>query len=359
MDVLVVNVGSSTVKVQVVDGAGRRTFDEEIEGGPSAALLDEVIDRAGDVGAVGHRLVHGGADHVAPAAVTDDLLARLDELAPLAPLHLPPALAVVRTVRRIRPDLPAVACFDTAFHATMAPEAWRYAVPEEWAEAGLRRYGFHGLSHAHVARRAAELVGRPVEELRTVSCHLGAGASLAAIDGGRSVDTTMGFTPMSGLVMATRPGDLDPAAILWLLRRGLTVDDVEDALWHGSGLAGLAGTSGDMRELVAGAEAGDERATMALAAYMHRARASVAAMAAALGGLDVIAFTGGVGEHSGRVRDDIVGGLGFLGASLDRAAPPVPSGGDAVVSPAGSAVAVVVVHAREDLEIARQVRTVV
>ena len=358
-DVLVLNVGSSTVKVQVVAPDGTRRLDEEVEGGPSDEVLGEVLDRAGAVDAVGHRIVHGGERHVGPERVTDELLADLEQVAELAPLHLPPALHVVRAVQRLRPDLPSVACFDTAFHATLPAAARTEAVPAEWADQGLRRYGFHGLSHAYVARRVAELLGRPVGELRTVSCHLGAGASMAAIDGGRSVDTTMGFSPLSGLVMATRPGDLDVGAVLWLLRRGLTPDEVEDALWHRSGLAGLSGRSGDMRDLLAGVDDGDEACGLAYATYLHRARAAIAGMVAAMGGVDVVAFTGGVGERSARVRADIVVGLGILEVDLG-VEPDIRDGQvvDAVVSTADSGTAVAVVHAREDEEMARQVRTV-
>jgi acetate kinase len=360
-DVLVVNVGSSTVKVQVVSADGRRTFDEELPAGADPDELAGVLDAAGPAGAVGHRLVHGGSEHVEPELVTDELLAALEELVPLAPLHLPPALAVLRQVLDLRPAVPAVACYDTAFHATIPPAAHLYALPAAWEdELGARRFGFHGLSHRYVSQRTAQLVGRRVEDLKVITCHLGAGASLAAVDGGRCVDTTMGFTPLAGLVMATRSGDVDPGLVLWLQREaGIDAASVEDELWHGSGLAGLSRRSGDLREVMDGVEDGDERCRLALDVYVHRLRGEIARMGASLGGIDAVAFTGGVGERSASVRAAAIGGLGFLGLSLDAVANESVGDEDAdVTGPAASALTLVV-HTREDLEIARQVRTVV
>jgi acetate kinase len=370
MRVLVVNVGSSTVKLQVVvlDGGGGDDGATGAAGAGSPALelgtpctpgqLDDAIRGLGRVDAVGHRIVHGGPDHVGPELVTDALLAELDTVAKLAPLHDPPALDVVRLVRHLHPELPAVACYDTAFHATLPEAARRYAVPESWvAEHGIRRYGFHGLSHRYAAHRAAEMLDRRVDEVRAITCHLGAGASLAAVDGGRSVDTTMGFTPLEGLVMATRSGDVDPGALLWLQRQaGLDASELEDALWHRSGLQGLAG-SGDMREVLAGVEAGGARCRLALDVYVHRLRAGIGAMAAALDGVDVLVFTGGVGERSPRVRAEVVAGLSFLGLSVGAAAnDAVEPGRDADVTGPGATAVTLVIAAREDLEIARQVR---
>ena len=238
------------------------------------------------------------------AAVEADLRALVD----LAPLHQPKSLAALDAVSAALPDLPAVACFDTAFHATLPAAAATYALPAEWRERwGLRRYGFHGLSHAWVARRAPQLLGRGASGLRIVSCHLGAGASLCAIVDGASLDTTMGFTPLEGLVMATRSGSVDPGMLLWLMEHeGLSPGELSDALEHRSGLLGLAG-SADMREIVERAAAGEPPARLALDVYVHRLRAGIAAMAAALGGLDALVFTGGVGEHSEAVR--AAGGL--------------------------------------------------
>jgi acetate kinase len=362
VDVLVVNVGSSTVKLQVVDERGERTLATELPAHPDASELDALISGLPTVGAVGHRIVHGGPDHTGAELVTDELLDRLDEVAELAPLHDPPALEVVRLVRRVHPELPAVACYDTAFHASIPPAARLYALPPAWEDRwGIRRYGFHGLSHRYASHRAAELVGRPVDELRVVVCHLGAGASLAAVAGGVCVDTTMGFTPLEGLVMATRSGDVDPGALLWLQQRaGLDAATVEHQLWHEAGLAGLSRRSGDMREVLAGADQGDERCRLALDVYVHRLRGAVAAMVASLGGLDVLVFTGGVGEAAPRVRAEAATGLGFLGVGLDERAnrSAGPGRPDVELTAPTATVRTLVVHAREDLEIDRQVRRV-
>jgi acetate kinase len=364
MDVLVVNVGSSSVKLQVVDGGGARTFSTEVATPVEPDELERILSDVGPIDAVGHRIVHGGPDHVDPELVTDAVLAELDDVARLAPLHDPPAIEVVRTVRRLHPELPVVACFDTAFHATLPLAARTYAVPAEWEERfGLRRFGFHGLNHRYVAHRAADLLGRRVADLKLVTCHLGAGASLAAVDGGRSVDTTMGFTPLAGLVMATRSGDVDPGALLWLLRHtDLDATEVEDQLWHWSGLAGLSRRSGDLREVLAGVEQRDPRCRLALDVYVHRLRAGIASMVAALGGLDAVVFTGGVGERSALVRAEAVAGLSFLGLSVDPAANAAfevsDDAPDADVTGPGATAVTLVVAAREDLEIARQVRSV-
>jgi acetate kinase len=254
------------------------------------------------------------------------------------------------------PDVPAVACFDTAFHATLPPAAATYALPAQWRERwGLRRYGFHGLSHAWVSRRAPELLGVDGESLRIVSCHLGAGASLCAIDGGRSVDTTMGFTPLEGLVMATRSGSVDPGLVLWLLEHErLTAEQLADALEHRSGLLGLAG-SADMHEIVERALSGEHPAATALDVYIHRLRAGIAAMAASLGGLDALVFTGGVGEHAPEVRARTAAGLDFLGVALAEERNRQTSA-DGEIGLEGAGVRTLVLTAREDLEIARQVR---
>jgi acetate kinase len=262
----------------------------------------------------------------------------------------------MRALDALRPGLPTVACFDTAFHATLPAAASTYAIPAGWSERWpLRRYGFHGLSHAYVARRAAELSGRPVGELRTISCHLGAGASLCAIAGGASVETTMGFTPLEGLVMATRSGSVDPGLVLWLIEEGrLTPEAVAHGLEHESGLQGLTGT-GDMRAVIARALDGDADAVLGLDVYAHRLRGAIGELAVALGGVDVLAFTGGVGEHAAELRARVAGGLGLLGVGIDlerNAANPV----DLDVGGADSTVRTLVVTAREDLEIARQVR---
>ena len=356
MRVLVVNVGSSSVKVSLLDPDGTALAARDVEGGGAEAL--ETLGELGrDADAVGHRIVHGGARFTEPVRIDSHVVAQLRSLTPLAPLHQPRAIEAIEAARRALPRLPDVACFDTAFHATMPVEARTYALPREWREGlGIRRYGFHGLSHAYVARRAAELAGRPTAG-RLVSCHLGAGASLAAIRDGVSVDTTMGFTPLEGLVMATRSGTVDPGAVLWLLMNaGLDADGVWDALEHRSGFAGLTGT-GDMRDVRARAERGDAEARDALAVHAHRLAQLVAAMGASLGGVDTIAFTGGVGEHDAVLRAEMGERLRFLGMRID-ANSNSRARSDADISAGDAAVRTLVVTAREDVEVARQVREV-
>jgi acetate kinase len=350
MRVLTVNTGSSSVKLRVLDP------DDEVlvtrDSTPEAVETDVgVLLEQAD--AVGHRVVHGGPDHAAPERVTDDLVADLRGLVALAPLHQPVALDAIEAVRRAAPDVPAVVCFDTAFHAELPAAARTYALPREWRERhALRRYGFHGLSYAYASRRAAELLGRT--DLRLVVAHLGSGASLAAVRDGRSTDTTMGFTPLEGLVMATRSGTVDPGLLLWLVEHeGLTAAEVLDGVDRGGGLLGLAGTK-DMREVLERSVAGDADAHLALEVYLHRLAASVAAMTASLGGLDALVVTGGVGEASAEVRRLLVERLGYLGLALDERNEHVD--GDAVVSPSDAAVPVLVVKAREDIEIARGTR---
>jgi acetate kinase len=288
------------------------------------------------------------------------VLADLAKVSDLAPLHNPPALAAARDLAAQHPGVPVVACFDTTFHATMPAAASTYALPREWIERwGLRRYGFHGLSHAYAARRAAELLRQPVEQLRIVTCHLGGGASLCAVRGGRSVDTTMGMTPMEGLVMQTRSGSVDPGLMLHLLRaRGVTPDELERVLDRESGLRGLTGTTGDMQEVRAAVASGSAAATEGMAVYVHRLVRETGAMAASLGGVDALVFTGGVGEHDAVLRRDVVARLGFLGLGVDELLNAEASG-DADVSASGAPSSTLVVTAREDLEIERQVRALV
>jgi acetate kinase len=343
--VLVVNAGSSSLRVRLLDGDALLAARDLAPAGDLAAALRALP--APD--AVGHRVVHGGERFTGPALMGDEALAAIEALVPLAPLHLPAALEGIAAARAALPGVPVVACFDTTFHATLPPEAATYALPAAWRERWpLRRFGFHGLSHAHAARRAAALTGR--EDLRVVSCHLGAGASLAAVRAGRSVDTTMGFTPLEGLVMATRAGSVDPGLVLWLAER-LGLEEVERGLTREAGLLGLAGTA-DLREVLA---RDDDAAALAVAVLVHRLRGSIAAMAAALGGLDALVFTGGAGEASAPLRARATEGLGFLGVALDESAN-AAARGDAEVGAPGGAVRVLVVQAREDLEIARQVR---
>jgi acetate kinase len=358
--ILVVNAGSSSVKLSLLAPRDEPLAALELpsaRGGIDARALHAALDDGlADADAVGHRIVHGGEQFSEATVVNSGVLAALRALVDLAPLHQPKSLAALDAVSAFLPDLPAVACFDTAFHATMPPAAATYALPRELARRwGIRRFGFHGLSHAWVARRAPELLDSRANSLRIVSCHLGAGASLCAISGGRSVDTTMGFTPLEGLVMATRSGSVDPGLLLWLLEReAMSERELADALEHESGLLGIAG-SADMREVLERPRAGEEASRLALDVYLHRLRAGIGAMAASMGGLDALAFTGGVGERSAEIRAAAVAGLEFLGLAIDaarnEAGPP-----DADLTASGAATTTLVLRAREDVEIARQVR---
>jgi acetate kinase len=359
--VLVVNAGSSSLKVSLVGENDASLEDKEFDtrdGHLDDSALAAAIRGMAEVEAVGHRVVHGGPRYPASVRIDSEVVTYLATIADLAPLHIPAALACIETVGSLLPALQAVACFDTAFHSTMPAAASTYAIPAEWREQfGIRRYGFHGFSHAYSARRAAELLGRSESELRVVTCHLGAGASLAAVVGGRSVDTTMGFTPLEGLVMATRSGSVDPGMLLWLQRHaGITESEMTDALDRRSGIYGLAGTS-DMRVVLKKASAGDETAQLAFDVYVHRLRACIASMAAAMGGLDALVFSGGVGEHASAVRAAAVSGLRFLGVELDSALN-AEVAEDADISANGSTCRTLVIRAREDVEVAREVRRV-
>jgi acetate kinase len=338
--ILVVNAGSSSLKVDLVDGG--RTV-ESYRGLPAVPP---------DVDAVGHRIVHGGPDLTTPVVIDARIEQQLRELVELAPLHQPKSLDGLAAARRLLPGVPHVACFDTAFHSTLPPAAATFALPRAWRDRwGVRRYGFHGLSHAWASRRATELApgGR-----RVVTCHLGAGASLAAVLDGRSVDTTMGFTPLDGLVMATRSGSVDPGLLLWLEEHeGLRPREVADALEHGSGLLALAGTA-DMREIL---RREDADACLARDVYLHRLTASIASMTVALGGLDTLVFTGGVGERAAAVRAGATARLAHLGVAVDagrNAAADLsdPAATDREITADGARVWTLVVRAREDLQIA-------
>jgi acetate kinase len=359
--ILVVNAGSSSLKLRVLDEDDRIVGAEDLPT-PRGQADDVAVARAvgafGPVDAVGHRIVHGGTRYTRPVRINHEVVAHLRALTDLAPLHQPKSLAALAAVEAALPDVPAVACFDTAFHAGMPVGASTYAIPSEWRKRwDLRKYGFHGLSHAYASRRVAELLGRPLDGVRLVTCHLGAGASLAAVRDGRSVDTTMGFTPLDGLVMATRSGSIDPGLVLWLAEHArMPPAELAATLEHRSGLLGLAGTA-DMRAILAAAGAGEPDAVLALDVYHHRLRASVAAMAAALGGLDVLVFTGGVGENAPAVRERAARGLAFLGVEVDQVRNVAP-GVDREIGAAGAAVRTFVIAAREDIQIAREVRDV-
>jgi acetate kinase len=358
MRVLTVNAGSSSLKLALLGEDDAVLAACTLDGLDARALRAALDAGLGDAQAVGHRIVHGGERFSAPTPIDGEVRGALGELVELAPLHQPSSLAALDAVTAALPRLPAVACFDTSFHATLPPAAATYALPASWRERWpLRRYGFHGLSHAWVARRAPQALERDAADpdLRIVSCHLGAGASLCAIAGGVSRETTMGFTPLEGLVMGTRSGSVDPGLVLWLAERGrLSLPELSEGLEHESGLLGLGG-SADMREILARVASGEERAGLALDVYVHRLRACIAAMAAALGGLDALVFTGGVGERSPAVRARAAAGLGFLGIALDEASNREASV-DAEIGAPAAPVRTLVLAAREDLEIARQVR---
>jgi acetate kinase len=361
VNVLVVNTGSSSLKMRLLGPADEVLAEAHIERWDGTGQVKEFVGGLPRVDVVGHRVVHGGSFFTGPVVLDPAVRDRLAELTDLAPLHQPRALAGIDAVAGALPDVPAVACFDTAFHAGLPDFAATYALPASWRRRwDLRRYGFHGLSHAYAARRAAALLGRPPASLRVVTCHLGAGASLCAVAGGRSVDTTMGFTPLEGLVMGTRSGSVDPGLLIWLLRHGgLTIDELDDALLHRSGLAGLAELpGGDLRDVRGAADSGSAPAALALRVYGHRLRALIAAMTAALNGLDALVFTGGAGEHDSFLRAETAAGLSYLGLAVDptrnRDCRP-----DADISTADAPVRTLVITAREDIELAAQARSTV
>jgi acetate kinase len=365
--IFVVNTGSSSIKYQLIDLESERSLASgllERIGEPGSEYPDHEtglrsvlgrLDPAIRITAVGHRVVHGGDRFTAPTLLDDAATEAIDQLSVLAPLHNPANVAGIRAAMAALPDVPHVAVFDTAFHATLAPAAYTYAIDAELAaEHHIRRYGFHGTSHKYVSGRAAELLGRPIGELKIIVMHLGNGASVTAIRGGISIDTSMGMTPVQGLVMGTRSGDVDPAVLIHLHRvAGLDVDALDLLLNRRSGLLGLTG-SGDMRDVQARAVAGDEVAEAALAVYRHRIRHYLGAYIAHLGGLDALVFTAGVGENNVLLRRRVLAGLEFLGIHVDNDRNELQSKAARFISPDGSPVAVMVIPTNEELEIARQ-----
>lgn len=368
--VLVVNSGSSSVKYQLLDMAdGSRPASgivERIGEGPvadHAAALRQVSDRLAaqglgldspELAAIGHRVVHGGTRFTRPTLITDEVVTEIESLVPLAPLHNPANITGIKVARRLRPDLPQVAVFDTAFHATVPEYAARYAIDTAVADKyGVRRYGFHGTSHDYVSRRTAELLGKEPSEVNVIVLHLGNGASASAVRGGVCVETSMGLTPLEGLVMGTRSGDLDPAVVFHLARvGGMSVDDVDTLLNKRSGLLGLCGDN-DMREIGRRMAEGDRAAQLAFDVYVHRLRKYVGAYTAVLGSVDAITFTAGVGENSAAVREAAMRGLGVLGIEIDAVRNALRGSAARLVSSAASRVAVAVVPTDEELEIAR------
>lgn len=393
-NVLVINAGSSSLKYSLVDaGTGEALATGLVERiGESSGVLthtgpdgeahrterkvesheDALRDAIGafeehgpsledtEIAAVGHRVVHGGARFGDPVLVDDELIDKVTELVPLAPLHNPANLEGLQVARKLFPDLPQVAVFDTAFHQTLPEHAYTYAVPLAWREEHrIRRYGFHGTSHLFVSKQAADLLGRPAGELNAIVLHLGNGASATAVRGGRSVDTSMGLTPLEGLVMGTRSGDLDPAIHAHLNRQlGWSLDRIDGALNRDSGLKGLSGHN-DFRELMRLRDEGDDHATLAFDVYCYRIRKYVGAYYAVLGAVDAVIFTAGVGQHSPEVRAESLSGLERLGIEVDPDRNTGPVDGPTVVSSDGAEVAVLVVPTNEEWEIARQTLAVV
>jgi acetate kinase len=378
--VLVLNSGSSSVKYELRDSAtgqalvvGDISRIGEEQGVPDhgralESILEKLVVAGGgpltdlsEVEAVGHRVVHGGSYFSGPALLTPDVVRKIEECAPLAPLHNPPALLGIREALRVLPHIPQVAVFDTAFHATIPAEAHVYALPYEYYERhGVRRYGFHGTSVQSVTRTADAMLGGRLAELKVIVAHLGNGASVTALSGGRSVDTSMGLTPLEGLVMGTRAGDVDPGVLLYLMRElDLTPADVDRVLNKESGLVGVSGVSNDMRDVLEAAARGDERAALALDIYCYRLKKYVGAYAAALGGLDVLIFTAGVGENSAEIRARVCDGLGFLGIALDREANGKAHGVTTDIAAAGFQVRVLVVATDEERVIADETVAVV
>jgi acetate kinase len=390
--VLVVNTGSSSIKYRLFEMDGPKVLASGVverigeagsklthRAGEAEPLVVEerVADHSegfervfrafetagepvGERAGIGHRVVHGGERLTAPTLIDDATVQAIADQSPLAPLHNPSNLLGIRIALASFPDTPQVAVFDTAFHQTMPPRAYRYALPSDVAgELRIRRYGFHGTSHAYVSRKAAEHLGRPADELNLITLHLGNGASVAAVAGGRCIDTSMGLTPLEGLVMGTRSGDLDPAVVFYLHREaGLSVDDIDDLLNKRSGMLGMAGAN-DMREITRRVAEGDETAAEALDVYCYRIRKYVGAYAAALGRLDALVFTAGVGENNDAVRAGVCQGLEGLGVNLQPKRNRARSGKARTISADDSPVAVLVVPTNEELEIAEQTLAVI
>jgi len=367
MHILVINAGSSSVKFSVFDMQTEATrFRHALEIGDQGfeaalAQIPILLHDAGEtsIDAVGHRVAHGGERFYKATRIDDDVLAVIKNLSPLAPLHNPPALLGIEAARMHWSEAPQFAVFDTAFHTSMPPCASTYAVPRSWREAGLRRYGFHGTSHRYVMERVAQELRSSLSDLRIISCHLGNGASVCAIDRGVSVDTSMGMTALEGLVMGSRPGDVDAGMFGFLQRRlGLSIDQIESSLYHESGLAALSGIGNDMRRIEAAATGGDASAELALSVFAYRARKYIGAYAAAMGGFDALAFTGGIGEKSASMRRRICERLDFLGLYLDddhNAAPDLDHFAAPQIQQPESRIRVIVTQTREQWMIAREV----
>ena len=391
MNVLVINAGSSSLKYQLLDPAsgallakglcerigidGKFTYKPQVAGKEKLdavdvampthseaiqAVLDALVDpKNGVIGsmkeidAVGHRVVHGGEKFAASVLITDEVMQAIEECNPLAPLHNPANIIGIKACQALMPGVPMVAVFDTAFHQTMPPVAYTYALPYEYYEKDkVRRYGFHGTSHKYVSQRAADMLGKPIENLKLISCHLGNGSSVTAIDGGKSVDTSMGFTPLAGVPMGTRSGDLDAGILEYLMNKyGMNITDMLTVLNKKSGVQGVSGVSSDFRDLTEAGEKGNARATLAVDMFNYGVKKFIGAYAAAMGGVDAIIFTAGVGENSAEQRMAIASGLEFMGVKMDEDANKC-RGEERVISAADSKVKVLLIPTNEELMIA-------
>ena len=396
MNILVINCGSSSLKFQLIDmtteavqakglcerigidgsrivytpaGGEKMTIESPMPTHTEAIklVLDcltnaeyGVIKSLKEINAVGHRVVHGGEKFASSTIITDEVIKVIEECNELAPLHNPANLIGINVCRELMPGVPMVGVFDTAFHQTMPKKAYLYGLPiKAYTDYKIRRYGFHGTSHSFVSKRVAEFLGKPVEDLKTIVCHLGNGASICAVDGGKSVDTSMGFTPLAGLVMGTRSGDIDPAILEYYANKeGLTLSEVTTVLNKKSGMEGLTGGKSDFRDLEEGYEAGDQACIDAIEVFCYNVARFVGAYAASLNGVDVIAFTAGIGENSGFVRGKICEYLGYLGISID-AEQNSKRGEDIIISTPDSKVTVCVIPTNEELMIARDTKALV
>ena len=357
------NVHGGEIRREAVAGVHRAAVSAMLENlwsGPTAVLRS-----ASEIAVVGHRIVHGGSKLTQAVRITPEVKRDIESVAAIAPLHNRAGLEGIELIEKLLPNIPQIAVFDTGFHRTLRPDAFIYPVPYSWYERdGIRRYGFHGINHEYCAHRAAQMVGRELASLKIITCHLGNGCSLAAIDGGKSVDTTMGFTPLEGLMMGTRSGSIDPGILIHVLgnSRGDSRPDSKDAtrienidrtLNHESGLVGVSGVSSDMRDILEAMKKGNQRARLAFDIFIHRLRAGIAAMAASLGGVNVLVFTAGIGENSPEVRSAACCTLGFLGIRLDEAKN-TSAKPDADISHSDSKLRILVIRAQEDWAIARE-----
>ena len=392
MNVLVINAGSSSLKYQLLNPAtgdllakglcerigidGKFTYKPQVAGKAKLdavdvampthaeaieAVLNALVDPENgviasmkEIDAVGHRVVHGGEKFASSVVITDEVMAAIEECNPLAPLHNPANIIGIKACQAKMPGVPMVAVFDTAFHQTMPPKAYTYAIPYEYYENDkMRRYGFHGTSHRYVSQRCAELLGKPIEALKIVSCHLGNGSSITAIDGGKSVDTSMGLTPLAGLPMGTRSGDMDAGIMEFIMKKyNLSMADMMTTLNKKSGVLGISGVSSDFRDLDDAAAQGNQRAALAVEVFEYGVRKMIAEYAAAMGGVDAVVFTAGVGENSADMRLHFVDGLQFMGIEIDPEKNNI-RGEERIVSPEGAKVKVLVIPTNEELMIAK------